>query len=89
MTDKDVSIKDMISIAEAAEIMGYSRQHVLRLINSGKIEAKKVGRSFVVDRNSLGGVYKTLTVSEKKEVDQAVAKVFREYGAALKKLGKE
>lgn len=78
-----------ISVAEAAKQMGYSRIHVVRLINAGKIQAKKVGRSFVVDKNSIGGVYAQITPGQKQQIDRAVSKIMSEYGEALKKLGKE
>lgn len=93
MAKEDVSSsKDderFISVSEAAREMGYSRIHVVRLINAGKISAKKVGRSFVVDKNSIGGVYAEITPREKVQIDRAVNKIVREYGEALKKLGKE
>lgn len=89
MNNKNVSKNDFVSVAEAAKIMGYTRQHVLRLIYNGKIEAEKIGRSFAVNRKSLGGLYKPLSPLEKKEVDQAVDKIFKEYGDVIKKLGKE
>lgn len=78
-----------ISVKEAADIMGYSRIHIVRLINSGQIEARKVGRAFVVDRNSIRGIYKSITAKEKTQIDKAVTKIMDEYGEAIKKLGKE
>lgn len=89
MKDNNVS-KEFISVAEAAQILGYSRQHVLRLIESGQIKATKVGRNFVVEKNSLPHIFsEEITASEKKEIDDAVKKVVKEYGEALKKLGEE
>lgn len=81
--------KNLISVKEAAELLGYSRQHVVRLINSGQIKAKQIGRSFVVEKNSLGGIFKEITPGEERTVEKAVAKVIREFKPALKKLGKE
>lgn len=88
MEDNNVS-KKLLSVSEAAEILGYSRQHTLRLINTGDISAKKVGRSYIVERSSLGGVYKGITPKEKTQINSAVKKIVHEYGDALKKLGKE
>lgn len=88
MTKKGVS-KELISVAETAQILGYSRQHILRLIESGEIKAQKIGRSFVVERDSLPEVFGAISKEEKKEVDRAVSKVVSEYSEALKKLGKE
>lgn len=38
----------MYSIAEYAALKGITRQGVLKQIDSGKIKAQKVGRSYVV-----------------------------------------
>lgn len=81
--------KNLISVKEAAEIMGYSRIHIVRLIHADKIKAKKVGRSYVIHRNSLGGIYKKITPQEEKIIEKAVRKVVKEFGPALKKLGSE
>jgi excisionase family DNA binding protein len=80
--------KKMLSVAEVAELMGISRTHVLRKINSGEISATKVGRSFVINRSDLPGIYKRLTEREKEKVEKAVEKTFKEYADVIKKLGK-
>ncbi len=82
-----IESKNLISVKEATGIMGYSRMHIIRLIKSGKIKAKKIGRSYVIDRDSLGGIYKKITSHEEKEVIKAVNKIVKEFGPALKKLG--
>ena len=86
---KKITIAEPISVREAAEKMGYTRQHVLRLIQSGQVKAKRVGRNFVVDGSSLPSLFGEITSAEKKKVDEAVNKVFKHYGEALKKLSKE
>lgn len=88
-TDVTKNEERYISVREAAELMGYSRIHVVRLINAGQIKAKKVGRSFIVDKTTLPGVYKEITSKEKSEVDKAIKKVLTEYGDVIRKLGKE
>lgn len=45
--------KKLISVKEAAELLGYSRQHVVRLIKSGQITGWQIGRSFVVEKKSI------------------------------------
>lgn len=85
MVDK----KNYISTSEAAKIMGISRVAVFKQIKKGKIEAEKIGRNYIIDKRSLGSVYQDLTPTQKKQVTKAVKKVVREYGEALKKLGKE
>jgi excisionase family DNA binding protein len=42
---------DLISVKEAAEIIGISRQAVLQAINAGHIEARKVGRDYGMARS--------------------------------------
>jgi excisionase family DNA binding protein len=89
MNKINVSEKEYLSISETAELLGYSRQHVLRLVNSGKIKAKKAGRAFVIKQDDLPGLFSDLNSLEKKEVNRSVEKVFKYYEEALKKLGKE
>lgn len=38
----------MYSIQEYANLVGMSRQGVLKQINAGKIKAKKVGRAYII-----------------------------------------
>ena len=42
-----------VTIAQAAEIAGYSRAYVRQLANRGRIDARKVGRDWLVDRAGL------------------------------------
>lgn len=43
-----------VSVAEYARKRGVSRQRALSMIQSGQIEARKVGRSWVIDQRELG-----------------------------------
>lgn len=81
--------KDYISTSEAAELLGISRVAVFKKIKSGQIKAEKFGRNYLIDKNSLGGIYKKITPKEEKEVSQALDKVIKEFGPTLEKLGKE
>lgn len=81
--------KNLISVQEAADILGYSRMHVFRLIKSNKIIAKQIGRSYVIDRNSLGGIFKKITPSEEKAVGKAMDRVLKDFEPVLRKLSKE
>lgn len=78
-----------ISTQEAAEILGVSRVAILKKIKKGQIEAEKVGRNFIVDKRSLGSIYQEMSHTDKELVREAVDRVVSEYGAALKRLGKE
>ena len=86
MTNQD---NNLISVQEAADILGYSRMHVFRLIKSNKIVAEQVGRSYVINKNSLGGIFKKITPSEEKVVGRAMNRVLKDFEPVLKKLSKE
>jgi uncharacterized protein len=43
-----------VSVAEAAELLGITRQAVLKRIRAGRLRASKVGRAYVVPRSELG-----------------------------------
>lgn len=45
--------EDWITTTEAAEISGYTRQHVRLLITSGKVKGQRFGREWQVSRSSL------------------------------------
>jgi excisionase family DNA binding protein len=89
MNEKDVTKKDYLSIAQAANQLGYSRQHVLRLVKSGEIKAEKVGRSYIIKAENLPGLLSPMTKPEKIEIDRSVDKVMKHYDDAIRKLGKE
>lgn len=89
MKSKEESKNEFLSVAQAAEALGYSRQHVLRLINAGEIKAERIGKSFIIARRDLPGPFAPITATEKKAVDQSVDRVFRHYEEAIRKLGKE
>ncbi len=82
--------KELLSTTETAKILGISRIAVFKKIKSGDIPAKKVGRSFVIEKkdlpNMLGAV---LSESEKSEIEKSVKRTVKEYGQTLKLLGKE
>lgn len=80
---------NLISVKQAADILGYSRNHIIRLINSGSIKATRVGRSYAVDKDSLGGIYKKTTPMEEKAIDKAMDRVIKDYSPVLIKLGQE
>lgn len=80
----------IFSVAEVAKVLGISRQAVLKKIKTGEIKAKKIGRSFAIEKSDLPLTHGGDLTSEKKGlIDKAVEKTIREYGEALKLLGKE
>jgi excisionase family DNA binding protein len=83
--------KTHYSTTEAAELLGISRIAVFKWIKAGKIEAKKVGRNFVIPRSALERYFThgELTEKEKEEIGIAVQRAAKEYAEAFKLLGKE
>jgi excisionase family DNA binding protein len=79
-----------LSTREVADLLGISTAAVKKKIKSGDIKARKVGRSYIIDKADLpievGG---ELTRDKKEIIDRAVSKTVSEYGETLKLLGKE
>jgi excisionase family DNA binding protein len=44
---------ELVSVAQAAELLGITRQAVLKRIRAGRLPATKVGRNYVVPREAL------------------------------------
>lgn len=82
--------KSMYSTAEVAHILHLSRVEVFRKIKAGKIKAVKVGRNYVISRESLLDLLEdTVGTHDKKQIDDAIDKALAEYGEAFEKLGRE
>ena len=82
--------KQLYSVKEVADILKISRIAVHKKIKTGRIQANKVGRSYVISKEEVQKlVTLELTDAMKKEIDKALSKVVEEYGEALKLLGKE
>jgi len=82
--------KRFFSTAELAKMLGVSRVAVFKKIRSGAIHAEKIGRNYIIPSEEIAAIL-GLFVSEKrrKEIDLSVERTVREYGDALRRLGKE
>jgi uncharacterized protein len=47
---------EFLSVAQAAERLGITRQAVLKRIRSGRLPATKVGQAYIVPRSAVSGV---------------------------------
>ncbi|MBM3252442.1 MAG: helix-turn-helix domain-containing protein [Candidatus Omnitrophica bacterium] len=82
--------KELITTAELAKILGISRVAVFKRIKKGQIKAIKVGKSFVISKDSLPEILgRVLSKKDKSEIEAAVKKTVEEYGSTLRLLGKE
>jgi len=82
--------KNLLSTSEVAKILGVSRVTVFKKIQSGEIKAKKVGRNYVIENSDISAVLGIILSPERKiKIEKSVDKTVKEYGEALRKLGKE
>jgi excisionase family DNA binding protein len=81
---------EYFSIAQFAKILGLSRIAVYKKIKKGQIKAIRIGRSFAIPKKYVTDILgKTLSEKDKRIIDEAVEKTFKEYGELLKLLGRE
>ena len=48
-----MAANDFVSVAQAAELLGITRQAVLKRIRAGNLRATKVGRNYIVPREAI------------------------------------
>ncbi len=82
--------KKYYSAPEIAELLGVSRVAIFKKIKSGQIHAEKIGRNYIIPREEYESIL-GLFVPErrKKDIENAVDRVVKKYGPALRKLGEE
>ncbi len=85
----NIKNKKHFTTKEFAEILNISRQAVFKKIKKGQIKAERVGKIYIIPKESLGGIYNELTDKTKKDIEKGVKKVTKEYGEALRMLSKE
>lgn len=81
--------KTFYSGQEAAEACGVTRLTIGRWIKSGKIKAEKVGRTYVIPLSEIAKCMKEAPEDLRKEIQDAVKRVVKEYGETLDLLAKE
>ncbi len=79
-----------ISISQFAKLLGVSRIAVYKKIKKGQIKAIRIGKSFAIPKKYFTDIMgKTVSEKDKKMIDKAVEKTFKEYGEVLRLLGRE
>ena len=82
--------KEFLTTVELAKILGISRIAVFKKIKKGQIKAIKIGKNFIIPRDSLAEIVgEALSQDDKQEIEEAVKKTVREYGQTLRLLGSE
>ncbi len=85
-----MAIEKYITIPELARLLGVSRIAIYNRVRKLQIPAEKIGRTYVITDQTVADILgKEVTKRGKQRIDAAVQKIVRDYGEALKKLGKE
>lgn len=81
---------EFLTISEVAQLLGISREAVLKRVKKGQIKAIKIGRNFAIPKEEFESILgKTLTDDQKSIIDKGIKKTIDEYSATLKLLGQE
>lgn len=81
---------DFLSIPEVAKLLGITRTAVYMQVQRGTIKAKRAGRIYLIQKQyilHMAGHF--LSKKDRNQIDQVVKRAFKQYGEALKRLGKE
>ena len=90
MQNKDEKI--LFTTTEVAKFLKISRISVFQRIKNGSIKAKKYGRIYLVPREQIEDFIvdnKKISDAGKIEIKNAVERAIKEYGEAIRLLGKE
>ena len=55
-----------LTTTQAAELTGYTRKHVTRLVESGDVKGRRFGRVWMVDKASLSAYVRKVAKAGKK-----------------------
>jgi excisionase family DNA binding protein len=79
-----------MSVPQLAKILGVSRVTVYKWVKAGVIPATKVGKTYVITDKTINEILgKSVSPGAKRQIDEAVHRVVREYGRVLRRLAKE
>lgn len=82
--------KKYYSTIEVGKILHLSRVAVLKRIKSGKLNAERVGKNFIVSNEAvMEALGKSIGKEKKEKIERAVNKAVRQYKKTFKLLGKE
>lgn len=58
-----------VTSSEAATLLGFSADHVRKLIRTGKIKAERIGRNWIIDKRNLEKIHRRRFVKPKENED--------------------
>lgn len=87
-------LKDKLffTTAEVASLLKVSRITIFQKIKNGSLKAKKFGRNYLIPRKEIEQLVVNkgkLTENEKKEIKESIDRSIKEYGEAIRMLGRE
>ena len=50
---REMTFLEHLTTKDAAELLGYTVQHVRRLIREGRLQGRRLGRDWIVDKESV------------------------------------
>lgn len=74
-----VPVPDLISVTQAAEIQGVSRQAILQRLEGGALEGQKVGTTWVVSEADAHRISARLVGADREEVARVTARIGEPY----------
>lgn len=91
MNKVNIELNKLYSSNEVAEILNLTHAGVYKKIKKKEIVAHKIGHDFVIKGEDLHHYLNPSDLTDKKKemIESIVKKVVKEYGEALRKLGKE
>lgn len=80
-------MNNIISLTDAAELLGISRVALFNQIKAGKVKAKKIGNMYVINKDDLP-IFDSREVStkQKNRINKAIDKTIADYSETLKLL---
>lgn len=89
---KNKGEKMFFSTTEVAKLLKVSRVAIFQKIKLGLLNAEKMGRNYLIPREEIEHLLddnQKLTEKDKEEIKNAVERAVREYGEAIRMLGRE
>lgn len=81
---------EFLSTSQAAEMLGVTRITVFRWIKNDTLQAKKIGRNYLIPISEvIKRVDSVLTNNQKESIKKLVDKTVQDYGETIRMLGRE
>lgn len=81
---------EYITIPKLAEILNVTRQTVYYWVKNGKVQATKVGGTWIIDDPELTTILSgNVTEKQKQEIREAVEVALKQYNELYRRLAKE